>query len=146
MKRTCPTCGQSVNKRQIPFYAGMVTALWRVYVWCGERRRHEFAKKEIKHLMGDVASAVFAYWRWFGGLVYNPDGIKGHYGLNMDRCEQFFRGNLEIPIEVWTDPLTHQIEVTQKGKLGQIPKIKDFLDANSNYVAMYKGEPTQLTI
>lgn len=145
-KQVCPTCGQSVNKRQIPFYIGMVTALWKVYVWCMEKQRHEFKKKEVKHLMDDVVISVFAYWRWFGGLVYNPDGVRGSYGLNMARCDQFFKGELEIPIEIWTNPLTKEIEVAKTGKIGDVPGLKDFLDENQNYVAMYKSKPEQVSL
>ena len=146
MKHTCPTCGQSVNKRQIPFYTGMVKALLNVYVWCIQKDRHEFSKKEVKHLMSDVSSAVVAYWRWFGGLVYNPDGSKGHYGINMTRCESFFNGVLEIPIEVWTDPLTKKIELTRTATIGQIPHLKEFLDENQNYITQYMTKPAQMAI
>ena len=145
-KQVCPTCGQSVNERQIPFYKGMVTALWKVYQWCEERDRHEFKKKEVKHLMDDVVISVFAYWRWFGGLVYNPDGVKGSYGLNMQRCEDFFAGRIEIPTEVWTNPLTKEVRQENFRNIKNIPNLSQFLDENQNYIARYRAEPEQTTM
>ena len=142
-KKVCPTCGQSVNERQIPFYRGMVEALKSVFEWCEIGGRHEFAKKEIKPLIGDVESSVFAYWRWFGGMVYNPDGIKGHYGLNMDRCRQFFSGKLEIPTEIWTNPLTHELRYENYQTIDNIPMLKNFLDEKQNFISQYR-EPTQM--
>lgn len=143
-KKTCPTCGQSVNKRQIPFYKGMVDALWNVFQWCEKNGRHEFKKSEVKHLMDDVAISVFAYWRWFGGLVYNPDGVKGHYGLNMKRCEDFFAGRLAIPTEVWSDPLTHEIEANNPQTIEKIPTLGQFLDMHYNFIARYKDPQKSL--
>ncbi len=143
-KQVCPTCGQSVNIRQIPFYGGMVSALWKVYNWCEEKGRHEFKKREVKHLMDDVVISVFHYWRWFGGLVYNPSGVKGDYGLNMERCEQFFSGKLTIPIEVWTNPLTKEISHTRTGTINDVPGLRQFLDENNNFVARYRSEPVQV--
>lgn len=142
--RKCPTCGQSVNRRQIPFYKGMVNALWNVFQWCEQNHRHEFKKREIKHLMDDVAISVFAYWRWFGGLVYNPDGVRGNYGLNMERCEEFFAGTLQIPVEIWTDPLTHEVEAKDYRTIGNIPHLSEFLDQNKNFIARYQDPQKSL--
>lgn len=126
----------------------MVTALWRVFLWCEQNHKHEFKKKEVKHLMDDVVISVFAYWRWFGGLVYNPDGVRGNYGINMQRCQDFFSGKLEIPIEVWTHPLTHQIDVRRTGTINDVPGLQEFLNENENYIARYRtpAEPVQTTL
>jgi hypothetical protein len=143
-KQTCPTCGQSVNKREIHLFSGLVGALFSVYQWCGEEQKHEFTKKEIKHLIkDDVVSGVFAYLRWFGGLVYNPDGIRGHYGLNMERCQEFFAGRLSIPTMLLKDPLEKDeekaIEKLDYRKIDQIPNLSEFLDENKEYIAKYQG-------
>lgn len=137
-KQVCPTCGQSVNKRLIPFHRGMVTALWRAYQWCEQNNTNEFTKKQVKHLFDDVMSSTFAYWRWFGGLVYNPSGVKGHYGLNMQRCEEYFAGKLEIPTVVFVDALTREITTSHMATINGVPTLKRFMDENDNYVARYK--------
>jgi hypothetical protein len=126
----------------------MVIGLFRVYEWAKRNNINEFKKKDIKPILasmpkGDVVSSVFAYWRWFGGLVYNPEGKKGYYGLNMDRCDQFFRGELEIPIEIWTDPLTKEKEYTKYGTIKDVPTLGRWLDEDENYIARYKSEPEQ---
>lgn len=122
----------------------MVFALWNVFRWCQENNRHEFTKKDIKHLLEkDVISANFAYWRWFGGLLYNPDGIQGHYGMNMDRCRKFFAGELTIPTVLYKNPLApkhEQITPDEYKKIHEIPQLKDFLDANEEYLVVYRGE------
>src|SRR3990167_6152427 len=102
-KEVCPCCGQSINKRQIGLFKGMAEALWNVYCWCVERNRHEFERKEIKHLFrNENITARFGDWVFFGGLVYKNG--KGFYGLNMERCKEFFQGRLAIPTIVTKDP------------------------------------------
>lgn len=143
-KHACPTCGQSVNPRQISLFEGMVVALWKVFKWCEERNRNEFQKKEIQHLLQQNSiSGNFAYWRWWGGgLVYSPNGKAGYYGLNMDRCKQFFTGQLAIPTIVYKDPLKPKdqqlsMPVEEYKKIGEIPKLTQFLDENHEYIARY---------
>lgn len=138
-KQSCPTCGQSVNMRRIPCYKDMFTSLWNVFQWCERKQVHEFKKSDVKHLFtSDVVSSVFAYLRWFGGLVYSPDDVKGHYGLNMERCREFFAGTLEIPTDVWTNPLTGEIEMNDYRTIDNMPKLTGFLDENQNFIVKYK--------
>jgi hypothetical protein len=144
--QVCPTCGQSVNIRQIPFYTGMVEALWGVYRWCKEEGRNEFEKKEIKHLISDIESSVFAYWRWWPeGLVYSPDNIKGHYGLDLQKCHEFFSGRLKLPMEIWTNPLTKELTYKNYQTIEGVPHLGNFLDENKNYISQY-GEPVQTSL
>lgn len=147
-KQSCPTCGQSVNERSITLYKGMVTTLWQVFQWCEQKHRHEFTKQDIKHLItSDVVSSTFAYWRWFGGLAYNPDGIKGHYGLNMDRCADFFAGKLRIPTVLWKNPLKKGDEMIRPDEyryIHEVPSLAGFLDVNNNYIAKYRNPQGQL--
>lgn len=140
-KQSCPTCGQSVNKRQISLFKGMVEALFGVYKWCKENNRHEFKKKDIEHLLSKSVQANFAYWRWFGGLAYNPDNIQGHYGLNMERCEDFFTGKLSIPTVLLKNPLEEddKIEKFEYKYISEIPHLSSFLDENKNFIAQYMG-------
>ena len=59
----CPSCGQSVNKRKISLIKDMVTSLRKVYVWCVENNRHEFRRREIRHLLlTENESAHFGDW------------------------------------------------------------------------------------
>ena len=143
-KHTCPTCGQSVNERSISLFDGMVETLWNVFQWCERKQVHEFVKKDVKHLItSDVVSANFAYWRWFGGLAYNPDDVQGHYGLNMERCREFFANRLKIPTRLWKNPLMPEGERVKPdpdsyATCDNIPNLFEFLDRNKNYIARYR--------
>lgn len=137
-KQSCPRCGQSVNERQITLFVGMVEGLWKVFKYCEAKGSYTFKKKDIKHLLGDVVSANFAYWRWFGGLAYNPDGIAGHYGLNEQRCRDFFAGKLQIPTVLWKNPLSDGIRREDYRYIQAIPNLSEFLDENEQYIAVYR--------
>jgi len=126
----------------------MAETLWNILQWCEEKNRHEFTKQEVKHLItNDVVSANFAYWRWFGGLVYNPDDVAGHYGLNMQRCRDFFAGKIKIPIRISKHPLKQgeeAIHVEEYSYIHKIPKLWSFLDKNKNYIARYRDPQVTL--
>ena len=95
-KNRCPTCGHAIDKREIALFSGLVEALWRVLKWCEEKQRHEFSRKEIEHLIpGGSEKARFGDLVLFGGLVYKNK--KARYGLNMERCDEFFSGRMSIP-------------------------------------------------
>lgn len=142
-KETCPHCGQSINERQIGLFKGMVESLWQVYCWCVEKNRHEFERKDVKHLFSsENITARFGDWVFFGGLVYKHG--KGHYGLNMERCEAFFGNKLAIPTLITKHPITKEIERYEPRLAKEIPSLMQFLDDDSRYVAMY-GKPYQLT-
>lgn len=142
-KRPCPTCGQSINTREIGLYRGMVDALSSVYKWCQEKGRHEFTRKEIKHLLkNDGQIARFGDWVLFGGLVYKHG--RGHYGLNMERCAGFFSGVAAIPTTIYEDPLTKQITPAKFRTIKNIPGLGAYLDENQNYQTKYHDEvPTE---
>lgn len=149
-KKTCPTCGQSVNEREINLFKGMVIDLWKVLRWCEENNKFTFHKKDIEHLLSKSVQANFAYWRWFGGLLYNPDDIAGHYGINRERADDFFSGNLEIPMTLYRNPLGKNLgESLRKGKYGTIrdvPNLTKFLDEDENYIARYHSGVSQKSL
>lgn len=142
-KQSCPTCGQSVNERQIALFTEMVDALWSVWQWCQEKGRYEFSRKDIKHLLKtDSQIARFGDWVLFGGLLYRPDGKKGLYGLHKERVRAFFCGELQIPRIIWKNPLTNELKRDEYSFISQIPHLGKFLDENAEYIAMYR-EPQQ---
>jgi len=141
-KQTCPTCGQSVNKRAIQLYSGMIRTLTKVFKWCNEKNVHEFKRKDISHLLsGDSERARFSDWILFGGLIYRPEGEKkgGLYGMNIGRVADFLAGRLAIPTVILKDPLTGELEMTEKKTIHEIPNLKEFLDENNQYIASYTG-------
>ena len=140
-KQTCVTCGQSVNEREITLYSGMVSDLWKVLKWCEERNTYLFQRKDIKHLFrNENSTARFGDWVNFGGLVFKSE--KGHYGLNIERCRDFFAGSYQIPKSVYKNPLTKEITAGERVYINQIQNLTAFLDENRQYIARYR-EPVQ---
>jgi hypothetical protein len=138
-KQSCPTCGQSVNEREIALFSGMVSSLLRVFRWCEERGRYEFTRKEIKHLLtSDNEIARFGDWVLFGGLVYRPDDRRGHYGLNEERVRAFLRGGLAIPTSIWKNPLTGELTKDSYCYIREVKNLQQFLVDNQEYLAKYR--------
>jgi hypothetical protein len=144
-KESCPTCGQSVNSREIALFSGMVQALWKVLRWCEDNNRTEFERKEIKHLFGgnDNIIARFGDWIWFGNLVYRPHGAKKFYGLNLEACRAFFAGRLAIPVRVLRDPLSDTYTTIESRTIREIPNLNEFLDGQREFISRYCGAGIQ---
>lgn len=137
----CPTCGQSVNEREIALFRGMIPALWAVFKWCEEKKTHEFSRKDVKHLLGDESSrAHFGDWILFGGLVYRREHKRGLYGLNKERLIEFFSGKLEVPTKIYKNPLTKELRKEDYRTIKAIPGLTDFLTAEGDYMANYIGQ------
>lgn len=123
----------------------MVTALWTVYKWCKEKDIHEFDMKQVKNMMGKNEYARFGDWKKFGGLVYTPEGNnhKGVYGMNMERCDGFFRNEYQIPMRIWKDPVTKELKPEDYRTIKEIPTLYQLLSEDGEYVARYR-EPRNL--
>jgi len=135
-KKRCPTCGRSINSRVITLFDGMVMSLIRVYIWCKQNNVHEFARKDIKHLLkGANEIARFGDWVMFGGLVYKYS--KGHYGLNLGRCREFFSGKRAIASVAVKNPITGEIIYKEAKFIGEIKNIREFLDKNGQFISEY---------
>lgn len=137
-KEVCPTCGHTTNDRVVTAYSGMVRALVRIFYWCKQNNRHEFDRKEIKHLFQGVDNEIARWGDWvlFGnGMVYKPGG-KGSWGLNMDRVASFIRGELKIPTSVAVRP-DKTFYILEERSIREIKSISTFLDENLHFVAKY---------
>jgi hypothetical protein len=135
-KEACPCCGQSINQRKITLFRGMADSLKKVFQWCIEKNKHEFSRKDIKHLLTtDSEIARFGDWVWFGGIVYKRG--KGEYGINMERANAFFTGKLKIPMTIVKDPKTDEHYGEDYRSLSEMHKLKDLLDIDGSYIAEY---------
>lgn len=136
-------CGHKhcIDKRQISLYAEMVTTLARIYKWCVENNKHEFQRKEIKHLLrSENDTANFGDWVYFGGLAYKvkKNGVTlGNWGLNMERCEKFFSGQSVIATKVLKDPITKEVEKFDYKHESDIEGLHKFLNENGLYNPNY---------
>ena len=134
-KRKCPHCGSIISNRQIGLYSGMVYTLYKVFRWCETNNRHEFETKHVKHFFNLNSSARFGDWVMFGGLVYKSK--KAHYGLNMQRCDAFFKGQYKIPEYVLKNPVSGAITQGPDITVRQVKKLTEFLNKDGEFQARY---------
>ena len=134
-KQRCQACGHIISKREIALYSGMISTLWKVFKWCNEKGIHEFKTKDVKHFFNLNSSARFGDWVMFGGLVYKDK--KAHYGLNMQRCSDFFQGNYKIPEYVIKDPITGNIEQGPDITIKEIKGLIEFLNEDGEFQTKY---------
>lgn len=142
-REICPCCGQTINPRIVGIGLQHIIPLLRVYVWAKENNRQRFARKEIaKFLKSETEVANFAYLKWKGGLLYEPIQAKaGEYGINFERCEKFFKNELEIPSELIVYPQKpdepRRIEVNKVSYFKDMKGIGKWLNANGEFVVQY---------
>jgi len=135
---TCPVCYSNIKDRKIALYAELIDALYEVYKWCGQFKRHEFETKEIKHLLGKNEYARFGDLVRFGGIVYKPRNAddktrKGWFGINMQRAKEFFAGEREIPIQININQLNKEVIDKRYIKIGDFPKLATMLKDHGLY-------------
>lgn len=134
-------CGQSVNERRISMSHHLVIALLAVWKWCKEKNVTKFERRDVSHLFkSETVTANFGNWLLFGGLLFRPEENKkkGHYQFNTERTEAFFRGELEIPMTIWKNPLTGELSMEDYGTIDKIPDLREMLDEDGYYVAQYR--------
>ena len=71
----------------------------------------------------------------FGGLVYKTK--KAHYGLNMERCDKFFKGEYKIPAFVQKNPITRQVTQGPDITINKIKNLSELLNADGEYQTKY---------
>lgn len=118
-KVSCPHCGTVRNWRKLKLTKTHLEALRRVYRWCGEHVRHEFSRKDIKHLLDtDTMIATFGDLVHFGGILYRPEGKqRGHWGMNMRRASAFLRNIDPVRAVVWMHPFDHSQNTHEEPRL-----------------------------
>lgn len=141
-KEYCPTCGHIISEREIALFQGMVNALWRAMKWSKEKEIHEFEMGDVKHLFSQIEYARFGDWVLFGGLVYKKG--RGKYGLNLQRCHDFFSGVLAIPTTIWKNPVTKMIRKENYMTIDRIPSILEMLNQDREYVVLYRTASPRL--
>lgn len=136
----CEHCGSVTSEREICVDRGMTQALWKVFKWCKEKGVYEFETKDVIHLYSKTQYARFGDWVYFGGLVYKKQ--KAHYGLNMERCEEFFANKYAIPLRGWKNSVTGEFKPEERFFARSVPKLATFLDADGYYMANYRESHT----
>ncbi len=129
--KNCPYCNNKIEDRIISLYAEIIENLLSIYRWCGENKRHEFDTKDVRDLMTRNGYARFGDLVRFGGLVYKQG--KTHYGLNMERCKQFFAGEYTIPIQIVLNQITNEIVASTYKRVSDFQGLGALLDSHGMY-------------
>ena len=132
---TC-SCGQSIALREIVLYTGLFNALGRVYGLISSRGAgYRFKMRDVRHLLGRTEYCRFGDLALSDGLVFKEG--KAKYGLNLERCRDFFCGNLAVATRLWKNPVTGEISKEDYRTVGEIPKLREMLDSEGLYAAKY---------
>jgi hypothetical protein len=129
----CPVCNSKISDRIISLYSGLINTLYKVYCWCGEKRRHEFENKDVQHFFNKNDYARFGDLIRFGGLVYKPENKKGSYGINMSRAKEFFEGKRKIPVQIVLNQITNEIVAATYVYVYDFPNILELLNKDGLY-------------
>ena len=127
----CPCCRQNIKDRKITLYGSLIADFYKVYRWCGKKRRHEFQRKEINHLLSRNSHARFGDLIWFGGMVYKNG--KSNFGINMKRTKAFFHNKAKIPGQVVINQLTNKIETRTYIDLSKVKQLSALINKDGLY-------------
>lgn len=137
-KVPCPTCGRAMNRYKITLKRHMVVSMRKVYMWCGEKRVHEFQRKDIRHLLvSENETAHFGDLVYFGGILYKKR--RGFWGMNMKRARAFLHGESQINTSAWKDPFTKKVELSDPRFISEVKDMKDLLTEDFMFVPEYEN-------
>lgn len=135
--KRCPFCDSCIKDRKVTIYKELIAALYKVYKWCGQHRKHDFEMKEIRHLLGRNEYARFGDLVRFGGLIYKPKmygkSRKAWYGLNMARAKEFFNNQRTIPVQIILNQITNEIVAEVPCFARDFPTLQTLIGADGLY-------------
>ena len=129
--KVCPLCHANIQDRTIALFKELIFDLYKVYRQCELRNNYFFTTKDIRHLLNKNTYARFSDLCRFSGLVEKHK--KNHYYINSTKCEQFFRGELEIPVEITVNQITNQIVSQKSITVDKFPELKKMLSVDGFY-------------
>ena len=129
--KVCPLCHANIQDRTIALFKELIFDLYKVYRQCELRNNYFFTMKDIRHLLNKNTYARFSDLCRFSGLVEKHK--KNYYYLNSTKCEQFFRGELEIPVEITINQITNQIVSQKSITVEKFPELRTMLTQDGFY-------------
>lgn len=138
-KQTCPTCGQSANKRIVKYSRPHLTAMLKIWRWMKKTGRSSATTKELKAGLTHVEYARLGEWKMFA-----PEAVfgkKGEWSLNMAVMDEIVKGNRRFNTVIEIDPLDRdrRFSVIESGTIRDAKNITEFLDQNEQFIAEYTG-------
>lgn len=137
----CPFCNRNIKDREESIYLELMVTLFKVYEWCRYKGKHEFTMKDIRHLMGPVNYSRFGNLDHYGGIIYKTEKQNGHFGMNLERAGEFFRGERDIPLKRMVSKVTGETVAETRGFAKDLPKLKDYLDEHGDYINASPAAP-----
>lgn len=136
--KRCPICHSNISDRTVSLYRELIDSLYKIYVWCGKNRRHEFETKDITQFLGKNEYARFGDLVRFGGIVYKPKDDEGNsrkawFGLNMARAKEFFSGKRQIPVQITLNQITNEIVDAHYVSISDFPSLSSLITAEGLY-------------
>jgi hypothetical protein len=128
----CPLCGANIQDRTIALFKELVMDLYKVYRQCELRNNYYFTMKDIRNLLTKNTYARFGDLVRFSGLVFKIN--KHNYGINQTRCEQFFKGELEIPVELTINQIDNSIVSKKCVSIKHFPNLIELLNKDCLYI------------
>lgn len=137
-KQSCPTCGQSTNKREISVYRGMVNMLYRVWQWCESTGVwHDIRSRDVFQFAANRNESVrFADWRTICPSLVG--GRKGYYSFSQKNLRAFFTGKVRLACTALKNPLTKEITRYDHRYVHEVANLGEFLNENEEYIAQYR--------
>lgn len=130
--KVCPLCHTNIQDRTIALFKELIFDLYKVYRQCELRNNYFFTMKDIRHLLNKNTYARFSDLCRFSGLVEKHK--KNHYYINSTKCEQFFKGELEIPVEVTINQIDNSIVSKKCVSIKHFPKLVELLNKDGLYI------------
>jgi len=142
--KQCPCCSQPIDdvvtqypKEVVLEVLGMSMEFVRL------TQRYEFDLKELQKVVGrqlsHTAYCNINHFVRFGGIMFRPKNPKtgepyksGHYGINMDRAREFFKGIRNAPVRIVRNRFTDEKEYT-KVSIHDFPSVKQFINEDGEY-------------
>lgn len=135
-REICPHCGQTINSYRITLNKSMVRVAYKLYVYLKSKNQQLFTRKEITECCQEVGTAytMFGSWVYFGGLFYKEE--KGHWGINFQRCDDFFHNRLSIN-SVLTKKVKREYQLSDPVLCSEVKGVKAFLNDKNEWVSNY---------
>lgn len=140
----CPCCDAKIDdvitsypKEVVLEVLGMAMLYYRV------TGKHEFSLKELQEKtskrLSHTAYCNINHFCRFGGIMYRPIDPKtdkpyksSHFGINIERAQEFFRGERKAPVKIVSNRFTGE-NVTTDITVKDFPSITKFIDEDGFY-------------
>lgn len=140
----CSICNRPIEDVQTQYPKEVVLEILGIaMLYVRITGEHEFTVADLQKKTGKqlthTAYCNINHFVRFGGIMYRPidpeTGEKyksSHFGINMQRAREFFRGERPCPIKIMHNRFTNESTHTNV-MIGDFPHMIDLIDDEGNY-------------